>query len=294
MSPAAGVSVLAAASLPEFWAPFRDWLGLRHGFSDALQLFALGFARWAPVTSLTPFLGGRLVPGTVRIGLAFMLALWVVPGTSAASAAPLAISSIAFYALLLKELLVGFVLAFSASLVFWAAEMGGRFIDNVRGTTTANLLIPQVSTQSSLLGDFYFQLFVVLYVIAGGHRWFLGAVFRSYEAVPPLAPGLRTAGLARDFIAATADLLVVALQIMAPALIVLMLMDLMLGVANRMAPQLDVFFISLSLQASVGALVVALSLYHLLGMTPDLFRRQHGWLDRAVEDMRTAPAPAVP
>ena len=57
MSPAAGVSVVAAASLPEFWAPFRDWLGLRHGVSDALQLFALGFARWAPVTSLTPFLG---------------------------------------------------------------------------------------------------------------------------------------------------------------------------------------------------------------------------------------------
>ena len=74
MSPAAGVSVVAAASLPEFWAPFRDWLGLRHGVSDALQLFALGFARWAPVTSLTPFLGGRLVPATVRIGLAFVLA----------------------------------------------------------------------------------------------------------------------------------------------------------------------------------------------------------------------------
>ena len=292
MNPAAGVTTLAAASLPEFWAPFRDWLGIRHGVSDALQLFALGFARWAPVTSMTPFLGGRLVPVTVRAALAFVLALWIVPGISAAAPEPLDISSIAFYALLLKEVLVGFVIAFTASLVFWAAEMGGRFIDNVRGTTTANLLIPQVSTQSSLLGDFYFQLFVVLYVSAGGHRWFLGAVFRSYEAVPPLVPGIPTAGLAGDFIASTAELLVVALQIMAPALIVLMLMDLVLGVANRMAPQLDVFFISLSLKSSVGALVVALSLYYLLGMSPDMFRRQHGWLERAVEDMR--PAASAP
>lgn len=277
--------LVTVAALPDFYGPFRDWLALRHDVSDALQLFALAFARWAPVFSMTPFIGGRLVPGSVRIGLAFVMSLWVLPGLSATTVVPLALSAAAFWVLLLKEILVGFVLSFAGALVFWAAEMGGKFIDNVRGTTTANLLIPQVSTQSSLLGDFYFQLFIVLYVTAGGHRWFLSAVFQSYEAIPPLQPRLNTRALALGMTETTAELWVVALKIMAPALIVLMLMDLMLGVANRMAPQLDVFFISLSLKASVGALVVALSLYYLLGMTPELFRRQQAWTERTIHDM---------
>ena len=289
MSPSLHLPLVTVAALPDFYGPFREWLHLRHGVSDALTLFALAFARWAPVFSMTPFIGGRLVPGSVRIGLAFTMSLWMLPALSATTVAPMALSAVAFWVLLLKEILVGFVLSFAGALVFWAAEMGGKFIDNVRGTTTANLLIPQVSTQSSLLGDFYFQLFIVLYVVAGGHRWFLSAVFQSYEAVPPLEPRLGTAGLAGAMTSATADLWVVALKIMAPALIVLMLMDLMLGVANRMAPQLDVFFISLSLKGSVGALVVALSLYYLLGMTPELFRRQQGWVQTTVERMKPVP-----
>jgi flagellar biosynthetic protein FliR len=278
--------LMTVATLPEFYAPFRDWLHLRHNVSDAIQLFALAFARWAPVFSMTPFIGGRLVPGSVRIGLAFVMSLWVLPSLSSTAVVPMALSAAAFWVLILKEILVGFILSFVGGLVFWAAEMGGKFIDNVRGTTTANLLIPQVSTQSSLLGDFYYQLFVVLYVTAGGHLWFLSAVFQSYEVVPALDPRLGTEALAISMTVVTGELWVVALKIMAPALIVLMLMDLMLGVANRMAPQLDVFFISLSLKASVGALVVALSLYYLLGMAPEMFRQQQGWTLRAVHDMR--------
>ena len=36
-------------------------------------LFAIGFARWAPVFAMTPFLGGRLAPASVRTGLAVMM-----------------------------------------------------------------------------------------------------------------------------------------------------------------------------------------------------------------------------
>ncbi|HVS01993.1 MAG TPA: type III secretion system export apparatus subunit SctT [Thermoanaerobaculia bacterium] len=282
LAPAAG---LLGATVGELWRPFGDALGVRHDFDDALLLFTLGFARWAPVFGMTPFIGGRLVPNPIRVGLAVFMALWVLPWVSAQAPLPLGITSVGWWALLLKEVLIGFLLAFGAGLVFWAAEMGGRFIDNVRGTTTANLLIPQVSTQSSLLGDFYYQLFVVLYVLAGGHLWFLSAVFQSYEILPPTTAALALATAAESFIAATGGLFVVALKIMAPALVVLMLMDLMLGVANRMAPQLDVFFISLSLKSAVGSLVVALSLYYLLGMAPDFFRDQHRWLGETIHSL---------
>ena len=178
---------------------------------------------------------------------------------------------------------MGFVIGFASGLLFWGAEMGGRFLDNTRGTTSANVMIPQIRVQSSLLGDFYYQFFVVLYVFLGGHNWFLSAVFDSYRVIPPLEMNIHLGALGNNLITASAGMFGLMLKIIAPALIVLMLLDILLGVANRMAPQLDVFFISLSLKATLGALVVGLSLFYLSDITPALIQTHHGWLERVIQ-----------
>lgn len=280
---------MSSPDLDGFLAPFTAGLELRHSGLEALQLFALGFARWAPVFAFTPFLGGKLVPNPIRVGLALLFALVVLPWQSQLAPAPLALSTLVWWALLLRELLVGFIIAFAGSLVFWAADMAGQFLDNVRGTTTANLLVPQLQTQSSLLGSFYVQLFVVLYVAAGGHRLFLDAAFSTFELVPPTELGLSIVGTVDGMIFGTGRLFAIALQIVAPAVVVLMLLDVILGVANRMAPQLDVFFISLSLKASVGALVAGLALWSLTAYAPELFREQHQWLGETLHTLGADP-----
>lgn len=269
---------LAPADLDGFLAPIAESLGLRHGPLDSIQLLTLGFARWAPVFALSPFLGGKLVPNPIKVGSAILFAIVVLPWQSRIAPVPLELSALAWWSLLLREILVGFLLAFAGSLVFWAADMAGQFLDNVRGTTTANLLVPQLQAQSSLLGAFYVQLFVVLYMTAGGHRLFLDAAFGTFELIPPTTLGLSLGDASGAFIAGSARLFAIALQIVAPAMVVLMLMDVILGVANRMAPQLDVFFISLSLKAALGALVAGLALWSLLAYLPDVFREHHRWM----------------
>lgn len=260
-----------------FFRPLAAEMGIRHGLADSASLFTLAIARWAPIFSLTPFLGGRLVPNPVKMGLTMLFGIVMLPSLSASATVPLAMGAAHWWSILLKEVFVGFCLGFAASLLFWSAEMGGKFLDNVRGTTTANLMIPQVQVQSSLLGDFYFQLFIVLYIAAGGHILFLSAVFDSYTILPALSMGFSMEAIGGSFVIATGNLFVVTLKIIAPALVVLMLLDLILGVANRMSPQLDVFFISLSLKATIGALIVALSLYYLLSVTPQVFDDFHRW-----------------
>ena len=261
-----------------FIEAMRLELGLQHQPVELLQLFVLGVARWAPVFSLAPFLGGKLVPAIIRLALSVSMGLWLLPGFSARAPQPLVISELNWWALLIKEVLIGFTLAFAAALIFWAAEMGGRFIDNVRGTTTANLLLPQVQVQSSLLGGFYFQLFVVLFVFTGGHLWFMSVVFESYRFFPVLELTFDAGAISEGLALATGSLFSMMIRIIAPALIAIMLLDLMLGVANRMAPQLDVFFISLSVKATLGALLVALSLNYLLMIFDGMLLEHQSWL----------------
>jgi flagellar biosynthetic protein FliR len=59
---------------------------------------------------------------------------------------------------------------------------------------------------------------------------------------------------------------------------VLLFADVVLGLANRVAPQMEVFFLGLGLKPAVGVLVVALSLYALPGPTREAFAAFHAWL----------------
>jgi type III secretion protein SpaR/YscT/HrcT len=277
-----------------FFTSLTAPLGIRHGALDTVNLFSLGLARWLPVAALAPFLGGKLAIAPVRMGFGFLLSLLFLPQLSAAAPVPLPYSTVFWWGLLLKEMALGVIIGFAAGLPFWAAEMGGQFVDTARGTTVANLLVPQTKMQSSILGDFYFQLFVVLFVLSGAHRLFLEAALDTYRLMPPLAPGLALGTTAFDFIVLTAEMFVVAVRIIAPALVVVVLLDVVLGIANRMAPQLDVFFMSLSLKSALSALVIGLSIYGLASVGEDTFRRHYQWLVATTERLAVETEAARP
>jgi type III secretory pathway component EscT len=184
-----------------------------------------------------------------------------------------------FWTAALHEVGIGLLIGFGSSLVFFAVSMGGEFLDTVRGTLTANLLVPQLQVQTSILGDFYFQLFVVLYLLGGGHLFFLSAVMDSLQVFPPTGAMPAAALVNTSFLTMAVSLFGIMVKVVAPAILVLVMVDVVLGVANRMAPQLDVFFVGLGLKPALGLLVVALSLHALLGAAPEVFRDFHAWLD---------------
>jgi flagellar biosynthetic protein FliR len=255
----------------------RDAWGVRHSGMDAAALFFLVLLRFVVIAQLCPFLGGRLVPGTVKIGLAMVLAWFATPWLSEYFDVPLRMNASRFFLAGLHELAMGFLIGFGSSLVFFAAGMGGEFLDTVRGTLTANLLVPQLQVQTTLLGDFYFQLFVVLYLLGGGHLFFLSALMDSLQLFPPTGALPAAASVNASFLQMGLGLFGIMVKVVAPAILVLLMVDVVLGVANRMAPQLDVFFVGLGMKPALGLLVVALSLHALLGAAPEVFREFQAW-----------------
>ncbi len=274
-------------SLELVFAPFGAAWGVRHGAMDTATLFFLGLLRWGAIVQFCPFLGGRLVPGPVKIGLAMVFAWFTTPWLSQQLAVPLTLTAIGWWVAAFHELWVGLLIGFASSLIFFAANMSGQFLDNARGTTMANILVPQLQIQTSLLGDFYFQLFVVLYLLAGGHLWFLTAVIDSYHLFPPTGLFPQAAVVNEAFIRMAVGMFGIMIKIVAPAILVLIFLDIVLGIANRMAPQMDVFFIGMALKPAVGLLIVALSLYGLLEITPAIWTSFHlwmgGWLNGAAK-----------
>ena len=67
-------------------------------------------------------------------------------------------------------------------------------------------------------------------------------------------------------IRSSSNVLLIGMQIVIPGLIALFLVDVVLGVANRAAPQLNVFFLGMPIKAYLGIVFVLLSLNYIVGI----------------------------
>ena len=233
-----------------------------------LVLVGLAFARMLSFLIVVPFFGGAAVPARVKVATATAFVIILYPSLEAGlpKGVPLSFGPIGFIALLVKEALVGFTLGFVASLVFEAVQVAGRVIDFQRGSTMAEMFAPQLQTRVSELGQFKLQFAIILFLAIGAHHYFIDSLLRSFEFVPAtsfprFAPGWSPA--AKSLAVVTGGVLSVGIQLAAPAMIALLLTDLFFGIINRVAPQINVFFLSLPVKMVVGLLVVlaALGLY---------------------------------
>jgi flagellar biosynthesis protein FliR len=256
--------------------------------ADAGRLLLAGgaaLARVTPAVWLAPFLGGKLVPATVKMGVSLALALTVAPSLAPSVRALEGSGPLLLLGLLLKELAVGAAAGFVVGLVFQAAEAGGRLMDTARGANLAEALVPQLGERSSPLGDLSFQLTLVLFLALGGHRLFLMALGTSYQLLPlgavPHASGL--AGLAGLCLRLTADLLALAVSLAAPALAAGLIADLVLGAINRFVPQAQVFFLGMPLKAAAGLLLLAGSAGLLVAALPGALEAAVAAAQRALE-----------
>ena len=240
-------------------------------------------ARVAPAVWIAPFLGGRLVPTSIKMVVAFALAVCVAPQLLSETQALAHGAPLLQGAVLVKEALVGATLGFVVAVVFYAAEAAGRLADFARGAGLAETLAPQAGGSGSPLGALYLLLCLVLFISLGGHRLFITALGASYQSLPLLSfpTGVGLSGLALFACRVTAELLLIAVTLAAPVLAALFLADVTLGLINRFVPQANVYFLAMPATAALGIAVLVLAVGLIAGLLPTL-------LDAAVQQATRA------
>src|SRR5689334_3583630 len=118
------------------------WLGVASG-RFVTGLFIL--ARFGALLVAAPLLSSKSVPAPIRIGLSGALALLLTPlvTPSRVDGMPLLVVGIA------KEVLVGIVLGWAASVFFATAQMAGEWLDLQSGFQAGQLVNPVFDTQNA-------------------------------------------------------------------------------------------------------------------------------------------------
>ena len=235
-------------------------LGYHVSISAFFAVFGLALARIATAISMAPFLGGQAVSNNIKMGISIVMTAILVPGLSGQQAAE--ISPVLFVALLVKEAMIGVIIGFLSQLILYAVQTAGALIDTQRGMDHPGLFAPQLPGHISALGQLQFQAALVIFLVMNGHLIFLRALARSFEQIPlmtfPQFAG--PASLAEQFGRISGEVFVIALQLGAPVLITLFLVDVLFGAIGKVAAQVNVHQESMTVKAFVGLLILFLAL----------------------------------
>ncbi len=235
----------------------NDTMELLRIFTN-LPLVAMVLARVGGLVIFVPFFASTSIPAKSRIMLALAITILVLPFVPVASVSGITdIGSLTV--MMFSELMIGLSIGFVITSVFSGLQLAGLLIGQQLGIALARVFDPLFNEQSSVLGQFYFWLAMIIFLLINGHVILIKAVINSFRT---LAPGQFIAS--KDFIANMGEVLqlsfAMAFQISAPVIVAILLATLAMGFITRTVPQFNILSVGFSIRAMIGFVLVVICL----------------------------------
>jgi flagellar biosynthetic protein FliR len=231
--------------------------------------FMLVFARIGSMVMLLPGLGESNIPVRVKLAIALMLTLIILPLHRDAYHVDLQ-SLPALLVLMLHEIIIGVVLGATARVTLSALQVAGSVIAQQLGLGFVTTIDPTQGQQGLLVGNFLTMLGITLLFATDSHYLVIAALSDSYAVFTPdeMLPSGDVAALATRAFAAAFK---IGLQLSAPFLVFGLVFNVGLGVLGRLMPQMQVYFVGVPLSILAGFLILGLVLAAMMGTYLDYF-----------------------
>lgn len=244
-------------------------IGAGKEISQAMLIGTLIVMRVLPIIFQTPFLGGKLVPPETRMGLSVGLTILVYPFARDSLSGTLDVNPAVYLTLMFKELFIGYVIGFIATELFYAMEIAGRGLDTLRGSNMAEVQVPELQFRASPIGQFNFQLLLVIFCALNGHGHFIESVAHSFEVVAiDKFPAMELVGwetFVDQVMKYNASLFAIAFALVFPGMFASLMVDIVFGMFNRVAPQLNAYFMAMGVKAMGGLAMFMFAMVLMVG-----------------------------
>jgi flagellar biosynthetic protein FliR len=230
--------------------------------ADGVDLFAPGMAvravligtRISAMLLVAPVFSVHVVPRRMRVALAVLLTLLMLPAAAAHSAPPtLTLPALA------TEAAIGLLLGAGAAVLIVASEIAGDVMSIQVGLSGAALLDPLAGVSTLVITPLVRLTTLTLLLSLDLHAVMLDALADSLSLVPPGTPGQLTAGLAVAARAAS-TLFVLGVQFAAPVIASSLLVTLALALLTRASPQFNLFAVAFPVQIGTGLVTIGAAL----------------------------------
>lgn len=222
-----------------------------------------GFMVSAPVFSL------RNIPMKGKTVLALAIAVLVyhiVPYEAVAYS-----TTIEYALVVASEMLAGIIVGFMANVAYYILSFAGQIIDQEIGFSMVNQYDPITSAQVTITGNLYTYAVMIMLFATNMHHYLIRAITDSFQVIPvgKVAFHFGIHEVMKRFVI---DYFVLGFRIVLPIFASLLVVNTILAILARVAPQMNMFVIGLQLKVFVGLAVLVLMVMMLSGVTDLIFR----------------------
>ena len=242
---------------------------------DQIIIFFLLFSRVIAVLLLTPGFSGKEIFSSGKIAMVFWitsLLIFIVPMPLSLPGSP-----IMFFLAIICEFLIGALIGYITQLLIVGIEFGGSLMDTQAGLSAASLLDPSTGQTTSILSRLLRQTCLLVFFLVNGHHVVLGALVQSFVAIP-INTSINIYEASKYVTEISTDIFIAALQISAPILLVVFLIDFGFGLLSKVAPQVNVFQLGFQVKPIV-------SLFIMLSIIPGMVEITYFFLEKSGEDL---------
>jgi flagellar biosynthetic protein FliR len=232
--------------------------------------FMLVFARIGAMVMLLPGLGESNIPVRIKLAIALLLTLIILPLHRAAYHVDIEASMMPLLVLMVHEIVIGVVLGATARVTLSALQVAGSVIAQQMGLGFVTAVDPTQGQQGLLIGNFLTLLGITLLFATDSHYLVIAALNDSYAIFSPgeMMPSGDVAALATRAFAAAFK---IGMQLAAPFLVFGLVFNIGLGVLARLMPQMQVYFVGVPLSILAGFLIFSFIIAAMMGTFLDYF-----------------------
>lgn len=228
-----------------------------------LEYFLMILIRVTSFFYMAPFFSMSSTPNRVKIGLGVFISLLLYQTMNFEFPQYSTLYEYTF--IILKESAVGFLIGLSAYICNTIIMFAGRIIDMEIGLSMATVFDYNTRSQASISGALYNNLIMILLIITDMHHFLLRAIADTFKLIP--VGGIKVGSqLYNTVIGFLSQYMIIGFRIVLPIFAVTLIVNVILALLAKVAPQMNMFVVGIQLKLIVGLVVIFL----LIGILPSM------------------------
>ncbi len=222
---------------------------------ENLTEIIFAFARISSFLFMLPILSGKMIPRMGKIVLAVGLSLAVVGKVDVSHVE----STFGLIGYLLMQIIIGITLAKIVEMLMVIPTLAGSIMDMELGFSSISMYDPTTKQNNTILGVMLNIMFVVLFISLGGIQNLIVAIIRSFELTDTLM-FLGKKEFLEFYGSIGVYMLSSAVQIALPIMGAMFIVNFVLLIIGKTAPQTQIFTNMFPIKIASGILFLAVTI----------------------------------
>ncbi len=227
------------------------------GSLDIFFVFFIILIRVSSIVVFAPVFSSSSIPSQIKIAFAFVFSLALYPVVKDYIHIT-DFSILGITAMVVREVILSAALAFCVHFVWAGIELGAQLVGFMMGFSIANVLSPEENLQISILAEFESIMAILIFLIIDGHHIFIKAMVDSFKMIP-VGGFVLNHNIFDILLKLSAMMFSVTFQILAPAVIALVVTNVVFGIIARTMPQINIMIVAFPLSIGIGLFVLGVS-----------------------------------